>query len=137
MTTNLFSISIVESGNLTAITGSSTWAILMSKIADAVLVKKVKTRKTRVWTDEARAAFHAKMVAARLKKASAEGKNEPTITKEKVEPIIAKVNSKPDPNSLLVSKPTKSSKTVSVGRKPKSLPIPRTGHKVKIKSASH
>ena len=65
MTTNLFSISIDESGVLTATTGSGTWAIPMNKIADAVPVKKVKTRKTREWTDEERAAFHAKMVAAR------------------------------------------------------------------------
>jgi hypothetical protein len=137
MTTNLFSISIDESGFLTVLTGSGTWVISMNKIADAVPVKKVKTRKTREWTDEERAAFHAKMVAARIKKASGEVNVEPPISEANVEPVSAKFNSKSDPKAKLVTKPTKSSKTVSVGRNPKALPIPRTGHKVKAKPASH
>lgn len=136
MTTTVFSISIDESGVLTAITGSGTWAIQMAKIADAVPVKKVKTRKTREWTDEERAAFHAKMVAARIKKASAEGKIEPTITEVKIEPVPTKVEIKSVPKTILVSKPSKPSTAVSVGRKPKTLPMPRNGHKVKAKPAS-
>ena len=137
MTTNLFSISLDESGILTAITASGTWAIPMNKIADAVFVKKVRTRKTREWNDEERAAFHAKMVAARLKKASAEGKIEPIIAEVKVEPVIANTKPKLDPKAILVSKPAKSSTKVSVTRKPKAIPMPRIGHKVKAKSASH
>jgi len=141
MATNLFSISIDESGVLTAFTGSGTWAVTMNKIANPAPEKKVKTRKTREWTDEERAAFHARMVEARLKKISAKGKSVPTIVESvnpevKIEPNTEKVEIRSAPKAIVVTKPAKTHTPVSVGRKNKLLPMPKTGHKVRPKPAS-
>jgi len=88
--------------------------------------KTAKVRKTKIWTSEEKAAFRAKMVEARAKKAAAD---------VKVEPVKAEVNSKLDPKARLATKPVKSSTMGSMDLTPEALVIPRTVHKVESKRA--
>ena len=87
-------------------------------------VKQRKPRKTRAWTEEEKAAFHAKMVAARTKKAAIETKQvDPVKTPDKpVAKLEPKVKFVPAVTKVLDPKP-----------KASIIPVPRTGHKVGAK----
>lgn len=85
--------------------------------------KKSKTRKSRDWTDEQRAAFRARMIAGREAKALAETK---VI---EIKPVVPR---KKDPLTKLADEISKNSTKVLDSLEIKA-PIPRTGHKVEAK----
>lgn len=87
-------------------------------------VKPTKTRKVRVYTDEQKAEFRARMVAAR--EAKAKTKEDAEID-AKAEPISKSQAKKPNRGQMaLIVKKSKSIKA----------PMPRTGHKVKASPAA-
>ena len=102
-----------------------------------VEVKSAKPRKVRVYTDEQKAAFRARMVAAREAKAQAmEDTKIDAKAEGDLEKKLALAGAKPIPGSN-AKKPSKGQMALIV-KKSKSikLPMPRTGQKVKASPAS-
>jgi hypothetical protein len=100
-------------------------AELIAQIAnllhEPVAVEKVaKVRKTRIMTDEQKAAFRARMIAGRSAKALAENSKAVTKPEPKVEPVVISAPVKP------VAKPKQVTK----------VPMLRTGRKVKARPSA-
>jgi regulator of protease activity HflC (stomatin/prohibitin superfamily) len=102
-----------------------------------VVVQSAKPRKVRVYTDEQKAAFRARMVAAREAKAQAQENAEIDAQAEAdLEKKLALAGAKPISGSN-ARKPTIGQKAL-IAKKSKSikLPMPRTGQKVKSSPAA-
>jgi hypothetical protein len=100
-------------------------------------VKATKPRKTRVYTDEQKAAFRARMVAAREAKAKAKEDAEIDAKVEvELEKQLAIAGTEPVSKSH-AKKPTRGQMAL-IPKKSKSIkpPMPRTGYKVKASPAA-
>jgi hypothetical protein len=99
--------------------------------------KSAKPRKVRVYTDEQKAAFRARMIAAREAKAQAkEAAEVDAKAEEDLEKKVALVGAKPISGSS-AKKPNRGQMAL-IPQKSKSIqtPMPRTGQKVKASPAA-
>lgn len=97
--------------------------------------KSAKPRKVRVYTDEQKAEFRARMIAAREAKAK-ENAAIDAQAEEELEKQLAMAGAKPITGSI-AKKPSRGQMAL-IPKKSKSIqtPMPRTGHKVKASPAA-